>query len=369
MDRPLPAVLLLCLAGCANQKPAETKKAGAPPPVPVTVATAALRSVPVELTAIGNVQAYSTVSVKAMVGGEITTVAFEEGQDVKQGQVLFTIDPRPFQAALKQAEANLARDTAQAENAEADARRYEQLFQSGVVAAEKYEQMRAQAKTYRAMLDADRAAIETARLNLQYTTILSPLDGRTGSLLIHRGNVVKANDLPLVVINQIQPVYVAFSVPAQHLDAIKKSMAGRRLKVRAIPKDGNRPVDGELSFIDNTVDVNTATITLKGTFANPDRSLWPGQFVDVVLTLGSESNAVVAPSQAVQSGQQGEYVFVVKPDRTVEPRPVRLGRAAGNDIVIEQGLRAGEVVVTDGQLRLAPGARIQEVKRGQGATP
>ncbi len=365
MKSALVPIALMVLSGCVNQKPAETKKAGPPPAVPVTVAAAAVRSVPIELHAIGNVQAYSTVSVKAQVGGELVKVAFEEGRDVNQGQILFEIDPRPFEVALQQAEANLARDTALAENAEADAHRYEQLFKSGVVASEKYEQMRTQAATYRAVLAADRASIETAKLNLQYTVIRAPMDGRTGSLLVHRGNLVKANaDTGMVVINQVKPVYVSFGVPAQHLDAIKQIAATRKPRVTALPKEGGPGVDGELSFIDNTVDVTTAMITLKGTFANQDRVLWPGQFVDVVLTLGAQGNAVVVPSQAVQSGQQGEYVFVVKADETVETRPVKLGRALADGIVIEQGVRAGERVVTDGQLRLVPGVRIKEVKRG-----
>src|SRR3990172_8691122 len=344
---------------------------------------------PVEVNAIGNVESFSTVSVKVLVSGELVEVYFREGQEVKKGEVLFKIHPRPFEAALrraegnlardvaqaKQAEANLAKDTAQAKNAETQSRRYEGLFKEGVVAREAYDQFRASADSYDALLQADRAAIEyagaairsdkaaidNARLDLENCTIHSPIDGRTGNLIVHKGNIIKANENPpLVVINQIKPIYVAFSVPEQHLTEIERHMAAGKLRVSAnAPKSDGQSIGGELSFIDNAVDVSTGTIRLKGTFANEEKLLWPGQFVNVTLTLATLSNALVVPSQAVQSGQNGQYVFVVKPDLTVEYRPVSIGSSVRNEIIIEQGLKTGEIVVTDGQLRLIPGARVE----------
>jgi multidrug efflux system membrane fusion protein len=336
--------------------------------VPVTVGTATRRAVPVQVQAIGNVQPYSTVSVKAEVGGELTRVYFTEGQDVHRDELLFTIDPRPFEAALKQAEANKARDQAQAAYARSDARRYEELYKSGVVAQQQYDQFRTNAEAREAGVQADQAAIETARLQLGYASIRSPINGRTGNLLVQQGNLVKPNDVPLVVINQIQPIYVNFSVPAQYLPDIKQHMASHPLKVEARPKQGSGPpAYGELTFIDNAIDVSTGTILLKGTFLNPDKSLWPGEFVDVTLTLTTEGNAVVVPSQAIQAGQQGQYVFVVKQDLTVESRPVVVSRSYGQQAVVEKGLRPGETVVTDGQLRLAPGAKVSIAGRGTGS--
>ncbi|MBI3698355.1 MAG: efflux RND transporter periplasmic adaptor subunit, partial [Acidobacteria bacterium] len=359
--RPFSVGLLLALlTACNTGKPIEPR-AATKDVVPVTIGTVERKTLPVELRVIGNVQAYSTVSIKAQISGQIMKVHFEQGQDVKQGDLLFTIDPRPFEAVLrqaeanlKQAEANLARDMAELKNGEAEAARYQQMFQSGIVAAEQYDRMRTNAETRRAAIQADqsaidslRAAVENARLQLEYTAIRAPMDGRTGNLIVNNGNLVKANENPaLVVINQIRPIYVSFAVPAQHLDEIKRRMAAGKLKVEAIPKDGGRPVTGELTFIDNAIDVSTATIQLKGTFANENGLLWPGEYVDVVLTLATQPNAIVVPSQAIQNGQQGQYVFVVKPDLTVESRPGTVGRTRDQQTVVEKGVEAGERVVT-----------------------
>ncbi|MCG3163761.1 MAG: Multidrug resistance protein MdtA [Acidobacteria bacterium] len=374
-----------CSGTSASGKPARTTTIEA---APVAVATVSEETVPIEVRAIGNVEAYSTVSVKALIGGELTQVYFKEGQDVKKGEMLFTIDPRPLEAALKQAEANLdrdtaqmkqaqanvARDTAQAKNAEVESRRYAELMEAGVATREQADQSRTNAEalaatvradqaavaSFEEAMRADNAAIANAKLQLGYCSISSPIDGRTGSLMVHQGNVVKANDVPLVTINQVNPIYVTFSVPEKELSEIRKYRAMGKLKVEAvIANDEQHPAEGALSFVDNTVDNTTGTIRLKATFDNKERKLWPGQFVNVSLTLTSQPNAVVAPTQAVQTGQSGQYVFVVKPDLTVEARPVVVGRALDGKTVIEQGLQPGEKVVIDGQLRLTPGAKVQ----------
>ncbi len=335
--------------------------------IPVTVGTAVQKTVPVQLRAIGNVQAYSTVTVKSKVGGELVRVHFTEGQDVRKGSLLFTIDPRPYEAALKQAEANLRRDLAQEKHAQEDARRYESLIQKGVVPQQQYDKFRTDADALEATVLADRAAVDHAKIQLGYCSIYSPIDGRTGSLIVKQGNIIKAEDINLVVINQVIPIDVAFSVPEQFLPEIKKYMASRKLQVEAfIPTDEGRPERGEITFIDNAVDTNTGTIRLKGTFANREKKLWPGQFVNVVLTLTTEPNAIVVPTQAIQTGQQGQYVFVVKQDLTVESRPVVAGRSLSGETVIQKGLYRDEKVVTDGQLLLYPGARV-EIKTSSSA--
>jgi multidrug efflux system membrane fusion protein len=324
------------------------------------VSTATQKTVPVQLRAIGNVQAYATVIVKSKVGGEIIRVHFTEGQDVKKGDLLFTIDPRPYEAALKQAEANLERDLARAKNAQEDARRYEFLIQKGVVARQQYEKFQTDADALEATVLADRAAVENAKIQLGYCFIRSPIDGRTGKLIVQQGNIIKAEDINLVVINQVIPIDVTFSVPEQFLPEIKKYMAMGKLLIEAlVPMNEERPEKGVITFIDNTVDPNTGTIRLKGTFANPEKKLWPGQFVNVVLTLTTEPNAIVVPSQTIQTGQEGQYIFVVKEDLTVESRPVVAGRTVNNETVIQKGLQASEKVVTDGQLRLYPGAKVE----------
>ncbi len=348
---------LVFLSACSDGKSGQPVGSEA---VPVAVAAVVQKTMPVQVSAIGTVEAYSTVSVKAQAGGELTGVHFKEGQDVKEGDLLFTIDRRPFEVQLRQAEANLARDMAQAKNAEVQAQRYADLVKEGVVAREQYDQIQANADALEAAVRADKAAVENAKLALGYCSIRSPIDGRTGNLLVHQGNVVKANDVALVVINQLTPIYVNFSVPEQSFPEIKKRKAAQALKVEAIiPNEEDRSVQGVLTFVDNTVDRATGTIRLKGTFTNKEKRLWPGQFVDVVLTLTSEPNALVIPSQAVQTGQSGQFVFIVTTDLTAEPRPVVVGRTVGGEAVIQKGLQPGERVVTDGQLRLVPGAKVE----------
>ncbi len=384
--------LTIFSSGCSNEK----SKKPASPPIPVTVGTATTKTVPAQLRAIGNVQAYSTVTVKSRVAGQIMRVYFKEGDDMKKGDLLFMIDPRSFEAALKQseanlerdmaqvkqAEANLERDIAQEKNAQVEAERYKTLFERGVVARQQYDKFRtdweALVATVRAdraakanaeaAVAADRAAVENANLQLSYCSIRSPMEGRTGSLIVQAGNIIKENEANLVVINQITPIYVTLSVPEQNLGEVRKYLATGKLKVQAIVPNGELfSEEGFISFIDNAVDSQTGTIRLKGTFANRERKLWPGQFVNVVLTLTTEPNAIVVLSQAIQTGQQGQYVFVVKPDFTVESRPVVTGRSVNNETVVQKGLHAGEKLVTDGQLRLYPGAKV-EIKNTDSAT-
>ena len=355
--------LAIFSSGCSNEKSNKPVSA----PIPITVGTVSQRTVPVELRVVGNVQASSTVTIKSKVGGELTRVHFTEGHDVRKGDLLFTIDPRPYEAALKQAEANLQKDLAQTKHAQEDARRYEFLIQKGVVARQQYDKFRTEAEALEAAVLADRAAVENAKIQLGYCSIHSPIDGRTGSLMVKQGNIIKADDVNLIVIHQIVPIDVAFSVPEQNLQEIKKYMALGKLQVDAlVPSNNERPEQGTVTFVDNAVDTSTGTIRLKGTFANRERKLWPGQFVNVVLTLTREPNAIVVPSQAIQTGQQGQYVYVVKQDLTVESRPVVVGRFVSNETVVQKGLLAGEKVVTDGQLRLYPGARV-EIKTSDSA--
>jgi len=368
--RVAAAVLLgLCIflwTGCSTKK-AQTQ--GMPPDysAPVTTATATLATVPIQVHAIGNVEAYSTVSVKAQVAARVEKAYFTEGQDVRKGDSLFTLDRRPFDTALQQAEANLAKDQAQLENARAEADRYTKLFQEGIVSKEQYDSMRTNADALAASARADRAAIEKAKIDLSYCTIQAPIDGRTGALLVHPGNLVKDNDAALVVVNQIHPIYVTFSVPEQYLADIKRYRAGGPLKVEVIiPNQEQNPARGILTFFDNAVDSTTGTIKLKGTFENPDNRLWPGQFVNVALTLMTQPNAVVVPSQAVQTGQVGQYIFVVRQDMTAEYRPVVAGNNIAGETVIQKGIQAGETVVTDGQLRVVPGMKVA-VKQVSGA--
>jgi multidrug efflux system membrane fusion protein len=341
--------------------------------VPVTVAKVQQKNVPLNVRAIGNVEPISSVTVRPQVGGVLQRVNFKEGQEVKKGDLLFEIDPRPLQAQLLQAQAMLARDEANAKDAEATARRYAALVKKEYVTQQQADNAQAQAQALKAALAADRAAVQQARLNLAYAQIRSPVTGRTGSLLVHAGNVIKANDDKLVVIDQLQPIYVSFSVPEQMLAQIRARAGASRLAVTAAPAlqdNGASPeqkaagaISGErhtgvLTFVDNAVDQTTGQIRLKATFANEDEALWPGQFVDVQLTLAEQQGAVVAPVEAVQRGQNGEYVFVVKQDGTVESREVTVSRADQHDAIIEKGLAPGETVVTDGQLRLQQGVKV-----------
>lgn len=337
---------------------ADTQKSA--PAVPVTTAPVVLKTVPVRLYAIGNVESYKTVALKARVDGEILSVHFKEGDEVRQGALLFELDPRPFAASLRQAEANLAKDKALLDRADEQEKRYKGLLEQNFISPDAYAQVRTNAETAAATVKADQAAIESARLSLEYCTIRAPVTGYAGRIQIQQGNLVKANDTnSLVTINQIVPVYVSFSVPEQSLSDIRRYQADGQLRVQTRLADtSHAPVAGKLSFIDNSADLTTGTIKLKGEFPNTDKALWPGQFVNVVLTLYEQKDAVVAPSAAVQDGPNGQYVFVVKPDRTIELRDIKVTRADGEDTVVASGLQPGDQVVTVGQLRLAPGTRV-----------
>ena len=354
---------LASMTACKPSAKAQASRSGggaAPPAVAVVWTEAVLKDVPVEIKAIGRVEAFSTVAVKAQVTGEIMSVGFREGQDVKRGDILFMIDPQPYEIDLKQAEALLERDKALLKEAESDARRYADLAAKEYVTREQYDKLVSTRDTLLASIKGDEAAIANARLQLDRCAVRSPIDGRTGSLLIYRGNLVRATDsAPAVIINQIAPVRVVFSVPEQNLPRIREYRAQSELAVQALLDNGNPPAEGTLSFIDNAIDAATGTIDLKAEFPNRDRRLWPGQFVNIVLTLAVQKNAVVVPSQAVQSGQAGLYVFVVKDDMTVEMKHPKVDRTVGNETVISEGLEAGEKVVVDGHLQLVPGARVQ----------
>lgn len=350
------SALFLLLPACSSKRE-QTK---AKMPVVVKTATARSKTVPVQIRLIGTVEAVSTVAVKAQVNGMLEKVHFVEGEDVRRGQLLFTIDNRPFDAALRQSKAALARDIAQEKFAGEQARRYGELVRDGIVTQDQYEQLRANAEALAETVRADRAAVYNAELQLGYCSIRSPLDGRAGALSVHVGNLVKANDNPVLVnINQISPIYVAFSVPEKDLARIMRYKSAGTLKVEAQVQDTTGHAEqGELSFLDNAVDTGTGTIRMKGTFLNREKRLWPGQFVTVTLTLTLVKDAVVVPAQAVQTGQQGQYVFVVQAGRTVESRSVVTGVEHAGEIVIEKGVKTGEVVVTDGHLQLVPGSKI-----------
>jgi len=352
----LIALLAASLAGFScNSKTA----ANAPDlAVPVSVAKAVKKTVPIELSAISTGAAYSTVQIKGQVNAVLKEVHFKEGDFVKKGDLLFTLDARPFQALLAQAQANLDRDKAQASLTIVQAERYKKLYDEGVTAKEQYDQMQANAAAQQGSVHADEAAVESAKLQLQYCAIYSPVDGRTGALQVSAGNLVKENDVPvLVVINQIAPLFEDFSVPEQYLGLIKKYMAGGQLRIEATPYGDTAPEPGYLSFVDNTV---------KGTFANTDHRLWPGQFSTVSLRLSEEENATVVPTQAVQTGQTGDFVFVINSDQRAESRPVKVARTLGAESVIAKGIEPGETVVTDGQLRLIPGVKVQIKPAAQG---
>jgi multidrug efflux system membrane fusion protein len=362
---------------------------------PVVMARVMQRDVPVDLAAVGNVEAYNSVSVRSQVTGQLQEAFFHEGDVVKKGDKLFTIDPRPLEASLKQAEANLLRDQAQLNQAEAQlardsanadfqkaaADRQAQLVEKGLVSREQAQQSRATADAIAATIKADKAAIESAKAQLtvqqsvvdnakvllSYTTIKAGIEGRTGNNAVKTGNLVSANSTELVTIAQLQPVYVTFTLPATHLSAIKQRMGQDTLLATATPQDGNpEPVEGKLTFIDNTVDTATDTIKLKATFPNKDSRLWPGQFTRVSLRLTTLQQATVVPSQAVQVGQEGQFVFVVKPDSTVEQRPIVVAQRMGEIVVIAKGLAPGETIVTEGQLRLEQGTKVQTGNEGEG---
>jgi multidrug efflux system membrane fusion protein len=380
-------ILALALAGCSTNKAAPAARP-AVPAAPVSVAQAVSKTVPLEIQAVGNVEAFSTVTVKAQIGGELTQVNFQEGTDVKKGDRLFVIDPRPYESQVAQAEANLVkdraqlqaaqanlgRDTAQETYARAQSRRYTELAQQGVLSKESAEQTNSQAAALTEALRADNAAIESARANLaadqtaldraklqlEYCTITSPINGRTGHLLVKQGNVIKVTDEELVTINQVQPIFVTFAIPEDSLPAIQSHMAHGKVAVAAYSQNDDSPIEtGVLTFVENTVDSATGTIRLKALFDNSRTSLWPGAFVRVVVELNESAAAIVVPVTAVQIGQDGKFVFAVKPDMTVEARPVTTGRTFQKEIVIQKGLSGGETIVTEGQLRLVPGSRVQ----------
>ena len=393
---------LLALNGCSNSGASTASgggkggKKGMGGDAPVTVAVATTKDVPVEIQVIGNVEAYTTISVKAQVTGQLMLSSFNEGDYVKKDDLLFPIDRRPLEAALNQAtaneahdeaslaqaQANQARDSAQAKYTDSQAAAYEQLFRDKVVSRDQADQLRANAEASKQLVAADQAAIESARaaigaskaamenakVQLGYTEIRSPINGRTGSVTVKQGNIVMANSMEMCTINQIEPIYVTFAVPEAQLPAIKQYMAERKLPVRARPQDDSNAGEesGTLTFVDNAVDMTTGTIKLKGTFANQNRKLWPGQFVRVTLLLTTTPNAVTVPNEAVMTGQNGSYVYVVKPDRSVENRAVATGARVNQDMVIEKGLEAGETVVKEGQLRLAPGSKVIIGGRGAG---
>ncbi len=359
----LPALAATALLGACG---GGGRQAPVRPSVPVTVGKVVQKTMPVTFRAIGHVEAIATVAIRARIGGELQKVWFAEGQSVAQGVTLFTIDPRQYEAALRLAQAQLAKDRALLEKAEADIKRYEGLVKQDFVTKEQYDQIIATAAALRAGVAADQANVDNAKLQLAYCTITSPVEGRTGNLMIKPGNLVTANDsMALVTINQTRPIYATFSVPGQLLPDLTRNEGSRVGVTASLPQNVGPPEEGTLTFVDNAVDTATGTILLKATFANKDERLWPGQFVDIVVTLGEEANRIVAPAPAVQTGQQGQYVFVVKDDQTVELRLVKVARIDEAEAVIDTGLTAGETVVTDGQLRLVPGAKV-EIKSGLG---
>jgi multidrug efflux system membrane fusion protein len=324
------------------------------------VAPVVQRAVALNFQAIGSAEAYSNVAVHAQITGELTSATFKEGDDVKEGQILFTLDQRPLESALQQAEANLQRDLAQAANADSQAKRYQDLADRGIATKEQVDTSTSSATALTATVGADRAAVDNARVQLQYATIKAPIPGRTGALMVHAGNLVRANDtIPLVVINQIAPIYVSFAIPEAQLPDLKRYMAQGSTRVEVQPpNDTEAPTGGSITFIDNAVDQTTGTIRVKASFANADQRLWPGQFLNVTITFKTDQNAVVVPTAAVQTGQDGSYAFVMKADKTVELRKVEVARTADSDSIIKSGLQPGETVVTDGQLRLVAGSRV-----------
>jgi multidrug efflux system membrane fusion protein len=413
----LVAALLGACSDGASEK-AQAKSPAAREAVPVTVDTAVSKSVPVQIHAVGTVQAYASVTLKSQLDGEVTRIHIVEGQEVRKGELLFTLDQRPFEAALrqaeanlgrdtaqlqqaeaavaqtmaaeKQAEANLARDTAQLENAMTQLRRYKGLIDDGAISKELYDQVRTTAaaleatiqadqaavtnarasiraaqatvENIKAVIKADQAVVENAQVQLGYTTIHAPMDARAGNLLVRVGSAVKARDdsAQMLVLNQIHPIYVSFSIPEQFLPDVKKYLAAGSVRVQAFPRgQEGSPATGALTFVNNTVDATTGTIQLKATFPNQDGGLWPGQFVTVILTLTVQRDVVVIPSQAIQTGQNGQYVYVMRSDLTVESRPITAGMTLGAETVVAKGIAPGEKVVTDGQLRLVPGVRVE----------
>jgi membrane fusion protein, multidrug efflux system len=362
----LATALGLGLSACSTRGQASSTEApaGARAPraaaVPVTTAPVEERTVPLQLKVIGSVEPMATVSIRAQVTGVLNTVGFKEGDDVVQGQVLFALDRRPLEATLAQARANLERDLAQEANAETIAQRYADLATQGIASKEQVQTSRTAAAALGATVDADRAAVENATVQLQYATIVAPISGRTGALMVNVGNLVRANDTtPLVVINEVSPIFVSFAVPEARMAELRRYLSKGAVDVEAEPAGETGPASrGRITFLDNALDQTTGTIKVKATFPNEDRRLWPGQFANVTVTLTTEPGAIVVPSAAIQAGPQGQYVFVVKEDQTVDMRQVEVLRTDGADTIIKSGVKTGETVVTDGQLRLTPGALV-----------
>ena len=354
----------LISGGCA-EKTAQTAPLFA---TRVVVAKAERKTVPINLTAIGSADAFTSVSVKAQVNAILEEVHIKEGQYVKKGDLLFTLDARPFEAALAQAQASLARDKAQSELNGVQEERYGELYKAGVAPKEQYDQMQANAEAQRAAVRADEAAVQSAQLQLDYCKIYAPSDGRLGALQVYPGNIVKQNDVPvLIVINQISPIFVDFSIPEQYFSTVEQFMAKGALPVEATPYGDTKTEQGILTFVDNSVDNTTGTIKLKARFENADQRLWPGQFSTILLRLAQDEDATVVPSQAVQTGTHGDFIYVVRSDSTVEQRPVKVARTFEGDAVISSGITPGETVVTDGQLRLIPDMKVQAVPGGSGS--
>jgi multidrug efflux system membrane fusion protein len=380
MRRVLPAVLLIALLGSVyyfrglfSENGGDAGPGRPQATQPVMADDVTTMSAPIQVTAIGSVQSIATVMVKSRIDGQIAQVHFKEGQEVKEGDLLFTLDDRALRAQLAQSEATLDRDRASLKRAKLEVARQSGLANRGVASAQKFEDVETSLAVLEATVRADEAAVENAHVNLDYASILAPIDGRTGSVTLKKGNLVKATELssqiPLVTISQLRPIYASFTVPERHLAELRAAEAEGSLPVVAIiPSQPQTPIAGTLAFIDNQVDVATGTITLKAEFPNDDARLWPGQFVNITLTLGVQANAVVAPSAAIQIGQNGPYVFVVRPDSTVELRLVRVDRTINGKTVIAQGLAAGDRVVVDGQLRLNNGTRVA-IQRPDGAPP
>jgi membrane fusion protein, multidrug efflux system len=367
------ALLLVVLAGAGlgtyfvtdgRAREGKSGKGKGQPAVPVTVAAVVQQTVPVRLHAIGNVEAYATVAVRARVDGQIQEVNFREGQPVKKDEVLFRIDPRPFQAALRQAEANALRDRAARDHMVSQEKRYQELLDKNFISKDAYAQIRTNAATAEATARASQAALENARLNLEYCTIRSPLDGYVGRVLLQAGNLVRSGDPnPLVVINQVRPIYVNFGIPEQHLPEVRKHMAASPLAVEVAPVDPQQAAPrGTLIFVDNAVDPSTGTIRLRAQFDNADAALWPGQFVNVSLRLYEQADALIVPATAVQTGPEGQYVYVIDEDMTADVRRVIVARTDGERAIIAKGVAKGERVVTRGQLRLGPKTRVQIAK-------
>ena len=367
MSRSFKSLLVLSAVFFSTTACSKTAPPPPPrPPAPVVVAAATQKDVPVLLRAIGNVEASEIVTIKSQISGELIKVNFKEGQDVQKGAILFQLDNRPYLAALRKAEAALARDRVIMENARTNYDRYRLLVKDGIVTAEQAEGYRTTAESAEASVAADQAEVENAKAQLAYCTIKAPTSGRLGILAVHQGNVVKANDISLVTINRIAPIKVLFAVPEKELSDIKQQLAGGRVAVEAeVTGTTSFTERGMIDFLDNTVEVSSGTIKLKGVFENAKKRLWPGQLVNISITMSVRKNAVIVPTQAIQTGQQGQYLLVIKQDSTAELRPVTVGPVQNGNTVIEKGLQTGEQVVIDGQVRVIPGSKV-EIKSGTG---